>query len=111
PHFCLRSSGDPRHLPSSPTRRSSDLTIYPHEPKRDWAGALATLAALCARHKVDLVSVGNGTGSRETDKLVAELIAKMPQLKLTKVMVSEAGASVYSASELAAKEFPDLDVS
>src|SRR5690606_39922121 len=84
PHFCLRSSGDPRHLPSSPTRRSSDLTIYPHEPKRDWAGALATLAALCARHKVDLVSVGNGTGSRETDKLVAELIAKMPQLKLTR---------------------------
>jgi uncharacterized protein len=86
-------------------------TIYPHEPKRDWAGALATLATLCAKHKVDLVSVGNGTGSRETDRLVAELIQKMPQLKLTKVMVSEAGASVYSASELAAKEFPDLDVS
>ena len=86
-------------------------TIYPHEPKRDWAGALATLAALSARHKVDLVSVGNGTGSRETDKLVAELMQKMPELKLTKVMVSEAGASVYSASELAAKEFPDLDVS
>ncbi|WP_334148816.1 Tex family protein [Hyphomicrobium sp.] len=86
-------------------------TIYPHEPKRDWTGALATLAALAARHKVDLVSVGNGTGSRETDKLVAELIQKMPELKLTKVMVSEAGASVYSASELAAKEFPDLDVS
>jgi len=85
-------------------------TIYPHEPKRDWQGALATLAALCMRHKVDLVSVGNGTASRETDKLVAELIAKMPNLKLTKVMVSEAGASVYSASELAAKEFPDLDV-
>lgn len=86
-------------------------TIYPHEPKRDWAGSLATLATLSARHKVDLVSVGNGTGSRETDKLVAELMSKMPQLKLTKVMVSEAGASVYSASELAAKEFPDLDVS
>lgn len=86
-------------------------TIYPHEPRRDWAGALAALAALCMKHKVDLVSVGNGTGSRETDKLVAELMAKMPQLKLTKVMVSEAGASVYSASELAAKEFPDLDVS
>ena len=62
------------------------------------------------KHKVDLVSVGNGTASRETDKLVAELIAKMPNLKLTKVMVSEAGASVYSASELAAKEFPELDV-
>jgi protein Tex len=86
-------------------------TIYPHEPKRDWQGSLATLAALCLRHKVGLVSVGNGTASRETDKLVAELTAKMPDLKLTRVMVSEAGASVYSASELAAKEFPDLDVS
>jgi protein Tex len=86
-------------------------TIYPHEPRRDWQGSLAALAALCLKHKVDLVSVGNGTGSRETDKLVAELIAKMPQIKITKVMVSEAGASVYSASELAAKEFPDLDVS
>ena len=86
-------------------------TIYPHEPRRDWQGSLATLAALCLRHKVDLVSVGNGTASRETDKLVAELTAKMPELKLTRVMVSEAGASVYSASELAAKEFPDLDVS
>jgi uncharacterized protein len=86
-------------------------TIYPHEPRRDWQGSLATLAALCLRHKVDLVSVGNGTASRETDKLVAELTAKMPDLKLTRVMVSEAGASVYSASELAAKEFPDLDVS
>ena len=86
-------------------------TIYPHEPKRDWNGSLATLAALAAKHKVDLVSVGNGTGSRETDKLVAELMSRMPDLKLTKVMVSEAGASVYSASERAAKEFPDLDVS
>jgi uncharacterized protein len=86
-------------------------TIYPHEPKNDWRGALATLAALCMKHKVELVSVGNGTASRETDKLVAELITKMPNLKLTKVMVSEAGASVYSASELAAKEFPTVDVS
>jgi protein Tex len=85
-------------------------TIYPHEPRSDWQGSLATLAALAMRHKVELVSVGNGTASRETDKLVAELIAKMPQLKLTKAMVSEAGASVYSASELAAKEFPGLDV-
>jgi len=85
-------------------------TIYPHEPKNDWRGALATLASLCMKHKVDLVSVGNGTASRETDKLVAELIAKMPNLELTKVMVSEAGASVYSASELAAGEFPNLDV-
>ena len=86
-------------------------TIYPHEPRRDWNGALATLASLCRKHKVDIVSVGNGTGGRETDKLVAELMTKMPDLKLTKAMVSEAGASVYSASELAAKEFPDLDVS
>lgn len=86
-------------------------TIYPHEPRRDWNGSLATLAALCKQHKVDIVSVGNGTGGRETDKLVAELMSKMPDLKLTKAMVSEAGASVYSASELAAKEFPDLDVS
>ncbi|MFA5949392.1 MAG: Tex family protein [Hyphomicrobium sp.] len=86
-------------------------TIYPHEPRRDWQGSLATLAALAIKHKVDLVSVGNGTGSRETDKLVAELMSKMAQLKLTKVTVSEAGASIYSASELAAKEFPDLDVS
>lgn len=86
-------------------------TIYPHEPRRDWNGALATLAALCKQHKVDIVSIGNGTGSRETDKLVAELMTKMPDLRLTKATVSEAGASVYSASELAAKEFPDLDVS
>lgn len=86
-------------------------TIYPHEPKRDWQGSLVTLAQLAKRHRVELVSVGNGTASRETDKLVAELASKMPELKLTRVTVSEAGASVYSASELAAKEFPDLDVS
>ncbi|MBA3067988.1 MAG: RNA-binding transcriptional accessory protein [Hyphomonas sp.] len=86
-------------------------TVYPHEPKRDWAGALTTLARLAKKHKAELVSVGNGTASRQTDKLVAELSAKMPELGLTRVMVSEAGASVYSASELAAKEFPDLDVS
>jgi protein Tex len=86
-------------------------TIYPHEPRNDWNGALASLAALCMKHKVELVSIGNGTASRETDKLASELIAKIPQLKLAKAMVSEAGASVYSASELAANEFPDLDVS
>ena len=85
--------------------------IYPHEPRKDWTGSLASLAALCLKHKVTLVSIGNGTGSRETDKLISELMTKMPELKLTKLMVSEAGASVYSASELAAKEFPDLDVS
>lgn len=86
-------------------------TIYPHEPRRDWNGALATLAALATRHNVQLISIGNGTASRETDKLAAELIAGLPQLGMKKVVVSEAGASVYSASELAAKEFPDLDVS
>ncbi len=86
-------------------------TVYPHEPRRDWTGSLATLAALCLKYKVDLIAIGNGTASRETDKLAAELMQKMPQLKLTKAMVSEAGASVYSASELAANEFPDLDVS
>jgi uncharacterized protein len=86
-------------------------TIYPHEPKKDWTGALTTLARLCKKHKVELVSVGNGTAGRETDKLVADLSDKMPGLGLTRLMVSEAGASVYSASELAAKEFPDLDVS
>jgi uncharacterized protein len=86
-------------------------TIYPHEPRNDWNGALAALAALCIKYRVELVSVGNGTASRETDKLVADLTAKMPNLKITKVVVSEAGASVYSASELAANEFPDLDVS
>ncbi|MFN3609352.1 MAG: Tex family protein [Hyphomonas sp.] len=86
-------------------------TIYPHEPKKDWAGSLMALATLCKRHKVELVSVGNGTAGRETEKLVGDLGTKLPELKLTKIMVSEAGASVYSASELAAKEFPELDVS
>ncbi len=86
-------------------------TIYPHEPRKDWQGSLTTMATLCKKHKVELVSVGNGTASRETDKLVAELSSKMPELKLTRVIVSEAGASVYSASELAAKEFPNMDVS
>ena len=85
-------------------------TIYPHEPRNDWNGSQATIAALSAKHKVQLVAIGNGTASRETDKLVGEIMKKMPQLGLTKVMVSEAGASVYSASELAAKEFPGLDV-
>ena len=86
-------------------------TVYPHEPRRDWQGSLAALGALCLRHKIEVIAIGNGTASRETDKLVADLMKGAPQLKLTKVMVSEAGASVYSASELAAKEFPDLDVS
>jgi protein Tex len=86
-------------------------TIYPHEPRRDWNGALIALAKLCRAHKVELVAIGNGTASRETDKLAADLIAKQPELKLTKVMVSEAGASVYSASAYASAELPDLDVS
>lgn len=86
-------------------------TIYPHEPRRDWDGSLAKLARLAAQTQAELVSIGNGTASRETDKLASELIAKHPELKLQKIVVSEAGASVYSASELAAKEFPELDVS
>jgi len=85
-------------------------TIYPHEPKRDWERSLAVLAALAAKHKVELISIGNGTASRETDKLAADLIKRHPELKMQKLVVSEAGASVYSASELAAREFPDLDV-
>ena len=86
-------------------------TIYPHEPRRDWDGSLHTLSKLCEKHGVQLIAIGNGTASRETDKLAADLIKLRPELHMTKIVVSEAGASVYSASELAAKEFPDLDVS
>ena len=86
-------------------------TIYPHPPRNDWDRSIAELAVLAARHKVELIAIGNGTASRETDKLALELIKRHPKLGLTKIVVSEAGASVYSASELAAKEFPDLDVS
>ena len=86
-------------------------TVYPHAPRNEWDRTIAHLALLAKKHEVDLVSIGNGTASRETDKLVGDLIKRHPDLKLTKVVVSEAGASVYSASELAAKEFPDLDVS
>ncbi|WP_310452306.1 Tex family protein [Sulfuritalea sp.] len=86
-------------------------TIYPHEPRRDWEGSLATLRQLAQKHGAGLISIGNGTASRETDKLAAELMRRHPELKLTRIVVSEAGASVYSASELAAQEFPDLDVS
>ncbi|WP_282791880.1 Tex family protein [Streptomyces sp. CC224B] len=86
-------------------------TIYPHVPANKWDASLATLARLAKEHAVDLVAIGNGTASRETDKLAGELIAKHPELKLTKVMVSEAGASVYSASAFASQELPDLDVS
>ncbi|KLD65072.1 Tex family protein [Dyella japonica] len=90
-------------------------TIYPHEPRRQWNESLAALARLCQKHGVDLIAIGNGTASRETDKLAGELIKGLakthPEHKLSKIVVSEAGASVYSASETAAKEFPDLDVS
>jgi uncharacterized protein len=76
-------------------------TIYPHEPQRRWDEALAILANLCRKHKVELVAIGNGTASRETDKLAGELVKGAADLKLTKIMVSEAGASVYSASAYA----------
>jgi uncharacterized protein len=90
-------------------------TVYPHEPRRDWDGALATLGRLVAAHGVSLIAIGNGTASRETDRLAAELVKRVrqlaPQAVLDKVVVSEAGASVYSASEVASRELPDLDVS
>ena len=95
-------------------------TVYPHEPKRDWDGSLHTLGKLCAKHGVNLIAIGNGTASRETDKLAADLIkllaklaaqAGAPEIKVDKVVVSEAGASVYSASEFASQEMPDVDVS
>jgi protein Tex len=85
--------------------------IYPHQPKNDWDGSLHTLALLAFKHNVALISIGNGTASRETDKLAQDLIKLRPELKLTKIVVSEAGASVYSASEFASKELPDMDVS
>ncbi len=86
-------------------------TIYPHAPRNEWDAALAALASLARRHGVDLISIGNGTASRETDRLAAELLRLHPELKLTRIVVSEAGASVYSASELASRELPELDVS
>ena len=88
-----------------------DATIYPHAPKRQWDQAIHVLAALAQKYAAQLISIGNGTASRETDKLAADLMKQYPQLRLNKIVVSEAGASVYSASELAAKEFPQLDVS
>ena len=85
-------------------------TIYPHAPKNQWDQSIAEIAALVAKHGVELIAIGNGTASRETDKLAGDLIKRHPELRVTKVMVNEAGASVYSASEFAAREFPDLDV-
>jgi protein Tex len=91
------------------------VTIYPHQPRNDWQGSMATLARMIVQHNVELISIGNGTASRETDKLAAEVIklvaSKMPERKVNKIVVSEAGASVYSASAFAAAEFPELDVS
>ncbi|QBB72357.1 RNA-binding transcriptional accessory protein [Pseudolysobacter antarcticus] len=86
-------------------------TIYPHEPRKQWDESIAQLATACKAFGVNLIAIGNGTASRETDRLAAELMKKHPEFTLSKIVVSEAGASVYSASELAAKEFPELDVS
>jgi uncharacterized protein len=94
-------------------------TVYPHEPRKDWEGSVHTLGRLCAAHGVNLVAIGNGTASRETDKLAADLIKRIQQLAssseggshIEKMVVSEAGASIYSASEFASKELPELDVS
>ncbi len=85
-------------------------TIYPHEPQRAWDAALATLGKLAVQHKVELIAIGNGTASRETDKLASELVKLLPDLKMSKIVVSEAGASVYSASAFASEELPELDV-
>ncbi|WP_019428989.1 Tex family protein [Limnohabitans sp. Rim47] len=90
-------------------------TVYPHEPRKDWEGSLFTLAKLCEKHQVNLIAIGNGTASRETDKLAGDLIKQLARLhggaEIQKVVVSEAGASVYSASEFASQEMPDVDVS
>jgi len=85
-------------------------TVYPHEPRRDWEGSLHTLGGLCKNHSVTLIAIGNGTASRETDKLAADLVKRL-QADIQRVVVSEAGASVYSASEFASQEMPDVDVS
>ncbi|WP_305801556.1 Tex family protein [Tardiphaga sp. 37S4] len=85
-------------------------TIYPHEPQRQWDASLAMLGKLAVQHKVDLIAIGNGTASRETDKLAMELVKLLPDLKMSKIVVSEAGASVYSASAFASEELPELDV-
>ncbi len=93
------------------TGRVVDTTaIYPHEPQRQWNESLATLGRLALKHRVELIAIGNGTASRETDKLATELVKGLAELKMTKIVVSEAGASVYSASAFASQELPDLDV-
>ena len=102
-------------LVSETGRVLETATVYPHEPRRDWQGSLHTLAQLAATHGVSLIAIGNGTASRETDKLAAEMIAllaqRAPGTVIQKLVASEAGASVYSASQVASKELPDLDVS
>ena len=85
-------------------------TIYPHEPQRAWDASLAILGKLAVQHKVELIAIGNGTASRETDKLASDLLKLLPDLKMTKIVISEAGASVYSASAFASEELPELDV-
>lgn len=95
-----------------PTGKLVDTaTLYPHVPQNRWDESLRQLRLLCVKHAVELIAIGNGTASRETDRLAGELIRRHPELRLQKLVVSEAGASVYSASELAAREFPDVDVS
>jgi protein Tex len=84
--------------------------VYPHEPQKQWDQALATLGKLAVTHRVDLIAIGNGTASRETDKLATDLVKLLPDLKMSKIVVSEAGASVYSASAFASEELPELDV-
>lgn len=97
-------------LVDSTGQHVDNATIYPHAPKNQWRESISTLARLAKQHRIELLAIGNGTASRETEKLAQELIQQHPELKLTKVVVSEAGASVYSASEFAAAEFPQLDV-
>jgi uncharacterized protein len=99
----------------SDTGRVLDTAVvYPHEPRCDWDGSIHALARLCAAHGVNLIAIGNGTASRETDKLAGDLIKRLQQLapdvQIEKMVVSEAGASIYSASEFASKELPDMDV-
>ena len=84
--------------------------IYPHAPKNQWEPSIAQLAAWCQKYKIELVAIGNGTASRETEKLVGDLCKRYPELKLARIVVNESGASIYSASEFASKELPDLDV-
>jgi uncharacterized protein len=112
PWASIPASAPASRSPSSTRHRQGgrDHAIYPHEPQNKWDESLATLGKLAVAHRVDLIAIGNGTASRETDKLAAELIKLLPELKLTKKMVSEAGASVYSASAFASQELPELDV-